>query len=51
LLAMDGRTERADTGAGAAVSPQQLRSAQRRSFGVVLFFNAISAALLAHVLA
>jgi len=36
---------------GAARSPQQLGSAQRCSLGVVLFFDAIPAALLAHVFA
>src|ERR1035438_5940204 len=51
LLAVDGVAERTDVRSGAARSPQQLRSAQRCSFGVVLFFNAIPAALLAHVFA
>ena len=50
-MAVDGIAERADVRPGAARSPQQLRSAQRRSLGVVLFFNAIPAALLAHVFA
>jgi hypothetical protein len=51
LLAMDGIAERSDVRPGAARSPQQLGGAQRRALGVVLFFNAILAALLAHVFA
>ena len=48
---MDGFAERADVGAGAARAPQQLRNAQRGSFGVILGLDAIPAALRAHVLA
>src|ERR1019366_522393 len=43
--------ERADVRSGTTGSPQQLGSAQWCSLGVVLFFNAIPAALLAHVFA
>jgi hypothetical protein len=41
LLAMDGIAERADVGAGAARSPQQLRSAQRSALGVIFGLDAI----------
>src|ERR1019366_3760953 len=51
LLAMNGVAERADVRSGTTGSPQQLGSAQWCSLGVVLFFNAIPAALLAHVFA
>src|SRR5579872_6027215 len=51
LLAMDGFAECADVRAGAARSPQQLRSTQRGSFGVIFGLDAIPAAFLAHVFA
>ena len=51
LLAVDGIAERSDVRPSATRSPQQLGSAQRRSFGVILFFNAIPTALLAHMFA
>ncbi len=51
LLAMDGFAEHADVRAGAAGAPQQLRSAQRCSFRVIFFFDAIPAAFLAHMFA
>src|SRR5438445_3153170 len=51
LLAVDGIAECADVRSGATGAPQQLRSAQWCSLGMVLFFNAIPAALLAHVFA
>jgi len=51
LLPVDGVAERPDVRSGAARSPQQLGSAQRRSLGVVLFFDAIPSALLAHMFA
>jgi PAS domain-containing protein len=51
LLAMDGVAERSDVRAGATGPPQQLGSAQRRPLRVILFFDAIPAAPLAHVFA
>src|ERR1039458_1242750 len=51
LLAMDGVAERSDVRPGATGPPQQLGSAQRRPLRVILFFDAIPAAPLAHVFA
>ena len=48
---VDGIAERTDVRPSTTGSPQQLRSAQWGSLGVVLFFNAIPTALLAHVFA
>ena len=50
-MAVDGIAERTDVRPGTTRSPQQLGSAQRCSLGVVIFFNAIPTALLAHVFA
>jgi hypothetical protein len=51
LLAMHGLAERTDVSAGAARTPQQLRSAQRGALGVIFGLDAIPAAFLAHVFA
>jgi hypothetical protein len=51
LLTMDGFAERADVGADAARTPQQLRSAERSALGVLLRLDAIPAAFLTHVFA
>src|SRR6266536_240357 len=48
---VDGIAERTDVRPSTTRSPQQLRSAQWCSLGVVIFFNAIPTALLAHVFA
>jgi hypothetical protein len=51
LCAMDSIAERTDVRPGSTGSPQQLGSAQRRPLGVILFFDPIPAAFLAHMFA